>query len=166
MHTEARAPLLDEAYAELIQHRVSINVASRNVARVPSLTRAFGCRVSPDRRQVTIFLSVPRSEQLLKDLRATGALAAVFTRPSTHQTVQLKGGDAAIVPLAEGDRALMRAYGAGFVEEIRALGYRDPFASAMMMAVTEEAVAVRFTPTAAFDQTPGPKAGQRLDVRQ
>ena len=156
-------PLLDETHSEFIQQRVSINVASCNTARVPSLARAFGCRVSPDRRQVIIFLSVQRSEQLLKDMRATGAVAAVFTQPTTHQAIQLKGSDAAIMPLGEGDRALMRAYGAGFVEEIRTLGYRDPFASAMMMAVAEEAVGIRFTPTSAFDQTPGPKAGRRLE---
>jgi hypothetical protein len=115
---------------------------------------------------VTVFLSVQRAEQLLKDLRAGGAVAVVFTRPTTHQTIQLKGNEAAIVPLVDGDRELMRAYGSGFLEEIRAIGYRDPFASAMMMAVAEEAVGVRFTPTAAFEQTPGPQAGQRLDVRR
>jgi hypothetical protein len=163
MDTEVHPPLLDATFAEFIQQRVSINVASCSAARVPSLARAFGCRVSRNRSQVTVFLSVQRAEPLLKDLRAGSAVAVVFTRPTTHQTIQLKGRDAAIVPLADGDRALMRAYGAGFVEEIRAIGYRDPFASAMMMAVAEEAVGVRFTPAAAFDQTPGPKAGQRLD---
>jgi hypothetical protein len=166
MDTEVRPPLLDETYAAFIQHRVSINVASCNAACVPSLARAFGCRVSPDRRHVTVFLSVQRSEQLLKDLRAGGAVAVVFTRPTTHQTIQLKGSDAAIVPLADGDRELMGAYGRGFVEEIHAIGYRDPFASAMMMAVAEEAVGIRFMPAAAFNQTPGPNAGQRLDVRK
>jgi hypothetical protein len=137
MDSEARPFLLDETYGEFIQRRVSIIMASCNAAHVPSLARAFGCRVSPDRRQVTVFLSVPRSEQLLKDVRAGGAVAVVFSRPSTHQTIQLKGGDAAIVPLADGERACMRAYGEGFVAEIRALGYRDPFASAMMMAVAD-----------------------------
>jgi len=156
------APLLDAALADFIQHHVSINVATRDAANRPTLTRALGCRVSPDRRRVTLFISVPRSEELLRDLRANGTIAVVFSRPTTHQTIQLKAGDAAIVALEDGDRALMAAYGASFVEEIRQIGYRDPFASAMVSALDEDAVGVVFTPTAAFVQTPGPAAGQPL----
>jgi len=156
------APLLDEALADFIQHRVSVNVATRDAENRPTLTRALGCRVSPDRRRVTLFISVPRSEELLRDLRANGAIAVVFSRPTTHQTIQLKGNDAAIVALADGDRALITAHSASFVEEIRQIGYRDPFASAMTAALDEEAVAVVFTPSAAFVQTPGPAAGQPL----
>ena len=156
------APLLDEALVDFIQHHVSVNVATRDAGNRPTLTRALGCRVSPDRRRITLFISVPRSEELLRNLRTNGAIAAVFSRPTTHQTIQLKANDATIVALADGDRALMAAHGASFVEEIRQIGYRDPFASAMLTAVNEEAVGVEFTPTAAFVQTPGPSAGQPL----
>lgn len=162
---EPALPLLDEAHAAFIQRRVAINVASCSAERVPSITRAIGCRVSPDRRTVTLFLSLPRSEQLLRDLRAGGAIAAVFTLPTTHETIQLKGRSAAIVALDPDDRAAIQTYAASFIEEIKQLGYRDPFASAMMSAIGDEAVAVRFTLSAAFLQTPGPSAGQRLGAK-
>lgn len=155
-------PVLDAAHADFIQHHVTINVASRDAACVPSLTRALGCRVSADRRRLTVFLSVPRSGAVLRDVRAGGAIAVVVTRPSTHEAIQIKGTDAVIVPLEDGDRALMRAFGASFIEDICRIGYRDPFAGAMTAALADEAVGVAFTPTAAFVQTPGPRAGQRL----
>jgi hypothetical protein len=155
-------PLLDEVLADFIQHHVSINVATRDAGNLPTLTRALGCRVSPDRRRITVFISVPRSEELLRNLRDNGAIAAVFSRPTTHQTIQVKASDATIVALEDGDRALMAAYGATFIEDIRQIGYQDPFASAMVSAVDEEAVGIAFTPTAAFVQTPGPAAGQPL----
>ncbi len=161
----ADAFVLDEAHAAFIQRGVSINVASCSAGHVPSLTRAIGCRVAPDRRTVTLFLSLPRAGQLLRDLRAGGGIAAVFTLPTTHQTIQLKGASAAIVALEPGDRAAIEAYAASFVAQIKQLGCREPFASAMVSAIDDEAVAVRFTPNAAFLQTPGPNAGQRLGAR-
>lgn len=159
---EPAAPLLDEARAAFIQQRVAINVASCNGGRVPSLARAVGCRVSADRRKVTLFLAVPRSTTLLRDLRAGSGVAAVFVRPTSHESIQLKGTRAEIVPLVEDDRDAIDVYAKTFLEEIFRLGYRDPFASALAMAIGEDLVGVRFEPTAAFLQTPGPLAGTRL----
>ena len=156
-------PVLDEQHAGFITRRVSILVASCNADRMPSLTRAFGCRVSPDRRTVTLFLSVPRSESLLRDLRAGGAIAVVFSRPSTHETLQLKGASASIVPIEVDDRAHMRAYGESLADDIRQIGWQEPFVSALVTVLGEEAVGVAFTPNAAFVQTPGPAAGRRLE---
>ncbi|BAU49336.1 hypothetical protein SVA_2788 [Sulfurifustis variabilis] len=156
-------PLLDEARAAFLTRRVAINVASCSAELVPSVSRAVGCRVSPDRRRVTVFLSVPRSTALLDDLRAGRGIAVVFSLPSTHETIQLKGARAAIVPLEDGDRECMKAYAASFIDELRHLGYRDPFATAIMSAVGEDATGVEFEPTAAFLQTPGPTAGRRLE---
>jgi len=49
-------------------------------------------------------VSTARAESLLQCLRTSGAIAAVFSRPSTHQTLQLKGVDAAVTP-ARGRRS-------------------------------------------------------------
>jgi hypothetical protein len=156
-------PVLDVHHADFITHHVSILVASCSRERVPSITRAFGCRVSPDRCTVTLFLSVPRSTSVLRDVRAGGALAVVFSRPSTHETLQLKGADARIVVLDEDDRKGMQAYGDSLANDISQIGWREPFVSALVSALGEEAVGVAFTPSAAFVQTPGPDAGRRLE---
>jgi len=154
--------ILDEARAAFIQQRVAINVASCSAEREPSLARAIGCRVSADRRKVTVFLAVPRSTRLLRDVRAGGGIAVVFVRPSSHESIQLKGAHAEIVPLVEGDLDAIGVYAKTFLEEIFRLGYRDPFASALAMAIGEDLVGVTFEPSAAFLQTPGPLAGTRL----
>ena len=158
----ADAPLLDETHAAFIQRRVAINAGGRNADNVPTLVRAHGCRVSPDRRRVTVFLSAPRSRALLKDIRDNGRIAVVMSRPSTHQTIQLKGTDAAAGPLEDGDRVIMAAYEDSFVQELVEIGYQEAFARAVVSGQSEEVVAVTFTPVEAFVQTPGPGAGQRL----
>jgi len=157
--------VLDAASADFITHHVSILVASCNHARVPSITRAFGCRVSPDRRAGTLFLSVPRSTAVLRDLRDGGAIAVVFSRPSTHETLQLKSVRATIEKVKPADRAHMRTYGDSLAEDIREIGWVEPFVSALVAVLDEEAVSVTFSPTAAFNQTPGPAAGRRLEPR-
>jgi hypothetical protein len=155
--------VLDAEHAAFIQRRVSMSVASCSSGGLPSLARAYGCRVSPDGRSVTVFVAVPRSQALLSDLRAGSGLAAVFSRPSTHETLQLKGTRAQVLPLADGDRLLMRAYGEGFAAELNLLGYRDPFTGTLMSGVEEEAAGLTFTLTAAFVQTPGPTAGHPIE---
>lgn len=162
MTTATDAPLLDEAQADFLTHHVSILVGSCSADCMPSVVRAYGCRVAADRRSLTVFLSVAQAQQVLRDLRAGGAIAVVFSRPRTHRTVQLKAAGAHIAPLAAGDRELMRAYGRSFGEEVSAVGFGDPFPGAIMAGVEDEAVAVHFTPTAAFEQTPGPSAGRPL----
>jgi hypothetical protein len=155
-------PVLDEAHADFIQHHVSMTVASCSAALAPSLVRAFGCRLSADRRCLTVFLALPLSQPVLADLRAGAGIAVVFTRPSTHETLQLKGTGAEIAALADGDRAIMRAYGTSFREELRRLGYPQIFTDAMTAPIEAGAVGVSFVPAAAFVQTPGPAAGQPL----
>jgi hypothetical protein len=165
MGTPAESPLLDEARAAFIVDRVSINVASCSARLIPSLARANGCRVSPDRRHVALFLSAGRAAGLVSDLRAGGAIAAVFSLPSTHETLQLKGRRADVEPLEAGDRALMQAYAERFVHELRELGYDVGFARGLISGAMEECLAVSFEPVAAFVQTPGPNAGHRLDPK-
>jgi hypothetical protein len=157
--------ILDAEQAGFIGGPVSINVASSDANLVPSVARAFGCRLTPDRGRVTLFLSGMRSPALLRDLRAGGAVAAVFSRPSTHRTLQLKGRDAVVGRLEQDDRERMLAYGDQFRAEILGLGYSERFVEGLVAAVTDEAVAVCFAPMAAFEQTPGPAAGQRLATR-
>lgn len=165
MSDTADTALLDAARADFITHHVSILVGSCNARCEPAVVRAFGCRVAPDRRSVTVFLAVPHSTAVLADLRAGGGIAVVFSRPTTHETVQLKGMTARIEPLAEGDRELMRVYGRSFAEEIGTIGFEDPFRQAIMAGIEGEVVAVTFVPSAAFEQTPGPAAGQPLAAR-
>lgn len=165
MNGSADTVLLDTASAEFITHHVSILVGSCNTQCEPSVVRAYGCRVAPDRGTVTVFLAVAHSQAVLGDLRAGRGIAVVFSRPTTHQTMQLKGARADIAPLSDGDRERMRAYGLSFGEEVGSVGFSAAFQHAIMAGTEAEAVAVSFTPTAAFEQTPGPSAGQPLGAK-
>jgi hypothetical protein len=163
--TSSDTPLLDKTHAAFLGGPVTIGVASCDAKGLPSLARGYGCRISKDRRRVTVFLSAPQAEPLLRDLRAGRPVAVVFTRPKTHQTIQLKGTDAKVAPLGRGDRAITAAYANAFAGEVAAIGFKERFSRAIVSGTNGEVVGVTFTPTAAFVQTPGPTAGQRLEAK-
>lgn len=156
------ALLLTTDLVDFLLGPIAIKVGSCGPTRMPSISQAFGCRVSPSEGEVCVFLSESRSATVLRDLRAGGAIAAVFSRPATHRTVQLKSNAVRIEALQEGDRALIDRHGRRAAGELISLGYPPAFSRALMAPEVSDAVCVCFLPSAAFDQTPGAGAGQAL----
>ena len=152
---------LDAGHAAFIQGPVSVIVASRNAELVADVVRGCGCRVSRDRRQLTVLVEPGRASTLLDDVATNGMIAVVFSQPSTHQTIQLKGTDARVVRVTAADRAAARQHLRDWTADLGRIGFDAPF-SAALHGGTGELAAIRFTPTAAFQQTPGPAAGQPL----
>jgi hypothetical protein len=154
--------LLDETNAALIAGGVSINASSRTAENIPVMGRAVGCRVSADRRTVTLFFSTTSASELLDGIRSTGQIAVVFSQPSTVQTIQLKGSDVAVVPALKRDVKLVEQYCDVFVAEVCPLGYNEALVRSLMWIDPADIIAVAFTPSEAFVQTPGPRAGEPL----
>ncbi len=156
--------MLNPEHAAFIARYTSMSVAARDARNRPAVGRALGCRVDEDGRTLTVFLSAGRSAAVLACLRENGAIALAVTRPTTNQTLQLKGTVAAIVPVTGDDVAEMTAYRESFVEELAVLGYGAELARGVL-AGADDSVAVVFAPGVVFDQTPGPKAGRVMDAR-
>lgn len=158
----ASESIIDAAHAEFLQRGVGIGAAACNRELLPTLARATGCRVSPDRRRVTIFVSATQAAPVLGCVRENGAVAVVFSEPSTHRTVQLKGTDAEVGGLLEGDLQLIDAYRSAFVRELAPLGYDEVKIRTLITYPSADIVSLSFTPSEAYSQTPGPRAGEPL----
>lgn len=153
---------LDAEDVTFLEGGVSMHASSRDAQNVANLSRALGCRVSPDRARVTVFLLASHSGSMLADYRANGAIAVVFSLPCTHRTVQLKGEDAAVEPLQDGDHVLIARNREAFVKGLTSIGYPASLPELLVAGVRGDVVAVGFTVSAAFIQTPGPAAGSPL----
>lgn len=163
MNAPTTTPLIGAEQAALMRRRVSIIVGSSDAHHRPHVMRAIGCRLADDLRAVTVFMTPSSSAQVLADLRSNGRIAVVFSEPSTNRTVQFKGSDATVMPVAPGDDALVDRYLRNFVDEIGGLGFRAEVAHAILgRRDAGDVVAVRFTPSAGYEQTPGPTAGDEL----
>jgi hypothetical protein len=141
-----------------IEH-LSIVAASHGPDNIPCVARAQGRRLSPDLRRVTLFFSASDAHELLSHVTSNGMIAAVFSLPSTHQSLQLKGSDAKVERLVKTDFKLVASYHRAFVEHLKSLGYSAELFEALLDCASDDLAAVTFTPSAAFSQTPGPGAG-------
>jgi hypothetical protein len=155
--------MLDNDNATFIQTGVSISLASCGPDRLPTMSRGLGCKVFDDGRQVGIFLRRSQSEALLENIRTSGRVANVFSLPSSNRTVQLKGNDARVMSFSIDDLPIIEGHVADFVLEVIPLGMTEPVVRVLLAYQPEDLVTVVYTPSAAFSQTPGPKAGERLD---
>ncbi|MBS0374545.1 MAG: hypothetical protein JSR73_08170 [Proteobacteria bacterium] len=154
---------LDADTAAFIQRRVSICAAGRNAANEPTAARAYGCRVSADRSTLTVYVLRSQATALIDAVEANGQVAVVFSRPTTNRTIQLKGSDARVRRGEAGDVQAIAEWVGSFVVEVAELGFNAPFVHAVCATQPGDVVAITFTPTDGFAQTPGPGAGARLE---
>lgn len=165
MH-DITTPLIDEEHAAFMEGRISLTIGSSGADLRPSVARAAGCRVAPDRKRVRIALCGTQAAAVLADIRKSGRIAAVFSCPPTHRTVQLKGKDAVVEPGTAEDIATVARYRDMFVAVLDPLGFEARMIRTLLAFPDSDVVAVSFTPDEAYSQTPGPNAGSPLKVKQ
>ena len=145
MTTGQAAPppgLLSPEDIDMIDRGVSVIVSSRDAALRPSLMRAVGSRIQADGSEITVFLARSQSAQLLQDLAASGRIAVVFSSPSSHRSVQVKGtGINGRAATAE-DLSVLRRYLQAMEVEICSIGYRLELVRAMLAFELEDLVAI------------------------
>jgi hypothetical protein len=160
MASAVAAPqLIDAELAAFMTGGLSILAASRDAGGGPSVARVHGCRVSADRRLVTIFVARGQAGTLLDDVERCGALAVVFSHPPTHRTIQLKCNHARVRAPEPGETDHVADYVEAFTAGVLPFGYEPRQMSTLFAFTDGDLVAIDFVPESAFVQTPGPKAG-------
>lgn len=154
--------LNDPAWSAFLRSGVSIVVASRDDANRTSLMRAIGGRFDAGSGRFTLLMCVSRSRDLLENIRQNGCVAVVVSRPTTHQTIQLKADDATVEPLSFDDGDSAARYVQSMVSELSRLAFPARFTEALFDFEPDDMAAVRFIPSTGFHQTPGPSAGKPL----
>jgi hypothetical protein len=154
-------PVTDEL-AAFITSGISITLAARSPANIPSAARAKGCRLLRGAvSRLRLFVSASQARQVIADVKATGMISVTFSVPETHRTVQFKGIDACVTGMQPEELPLLEQYLHTFTSRIEPLGFTPEFARAFFASPGDE-VALEFSPSEAFQQTPGPNAGARL----
>jgi len=156
-------PAISDSTAAILESQHAAKAcASIGAAQPASVAHVFACRVSPDRSQVVALLSRSQSEAVLADVAATGRIAVVACLLPAFKTVQVKGDDAVIVDATDADQRAVAEFCVAFAEYAARHGFPREVVEAHMKAEAGDAIGIRFSPSKAFDQTPGPTAGQPL----
>ena len=153
---------LDRETAEFVTGVMSISIATRDAQLRPSVGKAVGCAVSGDRRSITVMVDSRRSAQVVADIAAGSPVAVVFSLPATHRTVQIKGERGTLAAATPTQQVRARMHVDAIVEHLAALGYAEPALRALFGYEPDALLGLRFSPTAVFAQTPGPRAGERI----
>jgi hypothetical protein len=155
------AAQLSDELCEFVESGLSISVGTRNADLRPETMRAMGASVGADRRSVSVYLNAELAHATLANLSDNGRIAAVFSRPVDHRSLQIKGRLLGTRPATDADRALQERYLAGFVEQLYCV--MVPRAVARRIRLWPSVV-VSFSVEELFLQTPGPKAGTPLKL--
>lgn len=148
-----------------LQRGLSLYAGSTDSNGRPQVARALAIRALPG-PQLAIAIPSVSAADLLAGIAATGQIALVLCQPSTHHTVQLKGRDACIEPLALEDWPELDRNHDAFGLEIRPFGFDADFNDAWFSVAgngPDVLRVVRFTPCGAWNQTPGPGAGAPME---
>ncbi|HEU0138513.1 MAG TPA: pyridoxamine 5'-phosphate oxidase family protein [Bryobacteraceae bacterium] len=161
----ARPFTIDDELKAFLEGPVSVLVGTRDSRLVPEVTRAWGPRVSGDRKRVSLCVPLATSHKTLDNVEGNGAIAVAFSLPTNYRTIQLKGRRATAAEPDSIDLAAVERHRDVFAAVNEPLGQaRDRVEAFWRVEIETSAVLVKITFAAeqVFDQTPGPGAGRSL----
>lgn len=155
-------PALSPELAAFCESGISIVVAAHGSEGWPVVGLALACRADPARQRLRLVLARTPNLALLDAVREGGTVAATFSQPGSHRSIQMKGGFARLEAVKAEDRSCAAQQAQAFRRIMVQGGYSDSFAAAYCAYRPEDLAALSFAPAAAFLQTPGPGAGAAL----
>lgn len=158
--------MLQPAEAAFVQSQVSIMAAAKGLNGQPVIARGIGATVEPDSGRIRVILRDNDADELMAGVKAHDHVAVTFTRPQTDVSMQIKGNAVAILPANAADVAAHRRYVPAMVAELLPLGFDAGLIGCVVSDNGSPISILSFRPTQLFDQTPGPKAGQRRTPAQ
>ncbi len=160
MTGEAPRPKITDDLLEMFASGVTLYVATRDAELMPESMVGMGIRVHQDRSTITLYLPKASAAATLANLADNGQIAATLTCPPTHRSVQIKGQSCgAPRDGSEADRQHQEVFRAAFVECLAAVGVPRTLSRGLPWW---PCVAVDFSVSGVFTQTPGPNAGARI----
>ena len=155
---------LPEIWNEHLQQGCSLRIGSVSADGQPELHFGHGAWLLPDGRMELIVRSLQGAE-LLAAIRASGRVAVSAGVPSTYRVLHVKGADAEVLAVDAEQIAKLAVCFEAWLRQIERFGSDRRRVTAALGALTPDKLScVRFTPLAAWDQTPGPGAGQPIDL--
>ena len=157
-------PQLPSEWAAHLESGASHRVGSCHADGRPEICRALASRALPDGR-IELVLNRDSSRELLVAVGACGRIAYVSSQPNSNRTLHVKGIDAQTIPVTAAHMDVMARSRDRFVKRVEPFGFRpETIISCWFDLDIEQLVGIRFTLTGAWDQSPGPGAGQAVEL--
>jgi hypothetical protein len=155
---------LTQDMIDLLSMGVAHQVGGCTNAGRPVVCRGFAVESQPDGRLVVIVAAQPAFE-VLAAIRENGRIALNVTLPEDFRSMSLLGRDAIVSHGGSAFRPLVEQRHNAFREQLQRHGFPPEYTNAWYTASDEDLMVIRFTPTTARNQTPGPGAGGALPLK-
>lgn len=152
--------VIDAERARFMESAVMIILGACDDALRPQIGRAAGAIVDRATGAVDLVVSGWQWPEIIANVGRNGRLAATFARPSDYVSYQVKGR-AAVMPASAAHRACAARYVAAMKAILVGNGLDASVTEPWL--VMREPAALRLTAEMIFVQTPGDKAGRRLE---
>lgn len=157
-------PHLPPDWAAHLQSGVSHRLGGSHADGQPEICRGLAAQVLPDGR-VEVLLLAQTGDRLLAAAQASGRIAYVAAQPGSHRTLHVKGLDAEVFAAMPEHVALFERCRERFIAQVEPFGFsRETIMAIWYDLELEQLAGVRFTPSGAWDQTPGPGAGSPVEL--
>jgi hypothetical protein len=151
---------IDDELKEFIHRGVAVVLGTASAEGRPHVTYVWGPKVLESRARLHVFLEVPRSEQPVANLEETRLAAVTLAEPVSYRSFQLKGRYQGLTPATSDEVSWVERHREAFSSQTALIGdspgvRRNAWMDAPLLRLEVDV-------EAAFDQTPGPNAGQPL----
>jgi hypothetical protein len=114
--------------------------------------------------RLLVIISAESGFEVLDAIRQNGRIAVNLTLPENYRSLSFMGDDAVVRGSGAAWRPLVDERHQAFSDQLLRFGIPPEYTNAWYSAPDEHLVAVRFTPTQARNQTPGPGAGNAVQL--
>src|SRR5262245_56329047 len=154
---------LTEDMIRLLSAGVSHQVGGCTNSGRPVVCRGMAAQHEAGR--LLVIISSESGFEVLDAIKQNGNIALNVTLPENYRSVSFIGNDAVVRGSGAAWRPLVDERHAAFSKQLLRFGIPPEFTNAWYSADDDHLVAIRFTPMAARNQTPGPGAGEALTLK-
>ena len=160
----ATVPRLPPDWAAHVESGVSHRLGSSHADGRPAICRGLAAQARADGR-IEVLLHPEVGSDVLAAVAGTRRIAYVASQPGTNRTLHLKGLDAEAVPVTLAHAELFARCRDRFIARVEYFGFsRETINGSWFDVGLDQLAGLCFTPCGAWDQSPGPGAGQAIDL--
>ena len=150
---------VDAEMRELLEGGTAVILGTADAGGKPHVLYAWGPRFAGDGASLTLFIDAGRSERTLANVGENPQMAVTFALPTTYRSVQLKGRFLQTCAATTEDEARVQDHREAFTSQVSLVGDSPEAARKRWM---KDVLRIDMAIETAFDQTPGPNAGNPL----
>lgn len=157
-------PRLPPEWADHLLSGVSNRLGSSHADGRPEICRGLAAWQRPDGR-IEVLLNPNTGGELLAAVRSTGRVSYVASQPDTNCTLHVKGRDAEVFNAGAEHELIFTRCRDAFMKRVEPFGFsRETINGFWYDIAVSDLQGVRLTPCGAWNQTPGPGAGQPIEL--